>query len=62
MLMEELRVAREKNLALEEKLKREERAAILAQERMVSLEEKSRELANRLKLRVGTESTTGPPT
>ena len=57
MLMEELRVEREKNIGLEEKLKREERAAKLAQERMVSLEEKCRELMQRLKMRVHTEST-----
>jgi len=34
-LIEELRVTREKNLALEERIKREEKSSKIAQERMV---------------------------
>lgn len=56
MLMEELRIAREKNVAFEDRLKREERHALQAQERMIGLEEKCREFAGRLRFRQ--ESTT----
>jgi|LauGreSuBDMM15SN_2_FD.fasta_scaffold1023727_1 hypothetical protein len=42
--MDELRVAREKIVLLDEKNKREERNNIQAHERMVQLEEKCREL------------------
>lgn len=48
-LVEELRVAREKILALDERVKREEKNAIQSQERMVQLEEICRELKSRLK-------------
>ena len=40
--MDELRVAREKLIALDDKSKRDERNSLMAQERMVQLEEKCR--------------------
>lgn len=43
-LQEQLKGAREKCRELEERAKREERASLLAQERMVGLEEKNRKL------------------
>ena len=56
-LIEELRVTREKNLALEERIKREEKSSKIAQERMVQLEEKCREL--KVQIRVLTKQSTG---
>ena len=43
-LQEQLKGAREKCKELEEKAKREERASLVAQDRMVGLEEKNRKL------------------
>ena len=43
-LQEQLKGAREKCKDLEEKAKREERASLIAQDRMVGLEEKNRKL------------------
>ena len=48
-LMEELRVAREKIISLDERVKREEKSSIQAQERMVQVEELCREYKARLK-------------
>jgi hypothetical protein len=50
-LTEELRVAREKIVKLEEKATREERNAGAAHERMMVLEEKCRELTKAIKER-----------
>lgn len=47
--MDELRVAREKIVQLDEKNKREERNNIQAHERMVQLEEKCRELKQQIR-------------
>jgi hypothetical protein len=41
--MDELRIAREKNMALEEKLRREEKVNLQNQDRLILLEEKCRE-------------------
>jgi hypothetical protein len=41
--MDELRIAREKNMALEEKLRREEKVNLQNQDRLIILEEKCRE-------------------
>lgn len=56
-LMEELRVAREKIITLDERVKREEKTAIQAQERMIQLEEKCRELKNKLRAAMQQRST-----
>ncbi len=50
-LVEELRVAREKILKLEEKAAREEKNGSAAHDRMIALEEKCRELQKSLKER-----------
>ncbi|TNV84743.1 hypothetical protein FGO68_gene14348 [Halteria grandinella] len=59
MLMEELRIAREKNVQMEERLKREERHALQAQERMVGLEERCRDMQNRLRVQRQESNNTG---
>ena len=49
--MEELRVAREKIVKLDEKAQRDERNAVAAHERAMALEERCRELTRMLKER-----------
>ena len=48
-LKDQLKVARDKNRELDERVRREEKNTIVLQERMVSLEEKNRELVAALK-------------
>ena len=58
-LQEQLKGAREKCKELEEKAKREERASLVAQDRMVGLEEKNRKLQEMIaKVKNGNMQTT----
>ena len=58
-LQEQLKGAREKCKELEEKAKREERASLIAQERMVGLEEKNRKFQEMIaKVKNGNMQTT----
>ena len=58
-LQEQLKGAREKCKELEEKAKREERASLIAQDRMVGLEEKNRKLQEMIaKVKNGNMQTT----